>query len=238
MCADPADPAPPPPPAWARRKLVCGGGLLAVTFFLPMLGGCFQISPLNIVRDSPAEWLNEMSEPERTADPEAWNWHLRHVYMTAWSFAAPHLLGLLVALAALLVWRMRLSLATRLLAVATAASAALVTLLPSLIYLTYDVKSPYANAWQIHEEAFPVLVASWCVVAYLLLSAKHARSPAEQTGWLAVAGAIPTAAWLVFLASIDDGLLLGFYLAAAGTLLLFTGGIWIVRACRRAATTR
>lgn len=238
MCADPNDPAPPPPPVWARRKLVFGGGLLAVTFFLPMLGGCLEISPLSLVRDSPANWLYEMSAAERAADPETWTWHVRHVYMTAWSFAAPHLFGFTVALTALLVWRKRPSLATRLLAVVTAASAALVTLLPSFIYLTYDVESFYTKAWQIHEEVFPILVASWCVVAYLLLSAKHARSPAEQTGWLAVAAAFPTAGWLLFLASIDDGLLLGFYLAAAGTALLFTGGLWTVRACRRAATTR
>ncbi|GMV82086.1 MAG: hypothetical protein AMXMBFR7_32700 [Planctomycetota bacterium] len=238
MCADQTDPAPPPPPVWARRKLVLGGGLLAVTFFLPMLGGCLEISPLSIVEDSPADWLNEMSEAERAADPEAWTWHVRHVYMTVWSFAAPHLFGFLVALAALLIWRLRPSLATRLLATVTAAAAALVTLLPSFIYLTYDVESPYAKAWQIREEVFPILVASWCVVAYLLLSAKHARSTAEQTGWLAVAGAFPTAGWLLFLASIDEGLLWGFYLAAAGTALLFTGGFWTVRACRRATTTR
>lgn len=222
----------PPKLRGTRATLLTGSLLLAISFFLPTFGGCFQISPYAYLSNP-----EDQPQVESTEDCTR-EWHSLQSLRAM--LALPYLFALALAGGVVFNWRQQRTLrawpatVVMLVAVLGMAWSAIV------MWLTCDLK--LWSTWTLNTEIMAVLtLVFWFCTGLLLLAARNAPDGPSALCWMALAGSLPMAAWFLFLQFVGDVTVhdnYGWYVAVAGQILLLTAGIVGLRALRRPQAQR
>ncbi|MBI3831626.1 MAG: hypothetical protein HY291_19050 [Planctomycetes bacterium] len=214
-----------------RATLLSGSALIALSFFLPTFGGCWNVKPSEVFLSS-FENPSEL-EPESDA-PEARARELLRISSIRACLFFPYLHALLIACGALVAWRAQKSARTRAVAGLAALAAAGTCAALGVACLGVDTHEG-PNTEVFREPLVPVVLISWLLTGVCILFGRSAKDARAALLWFAAAGALPAAGWFAFLAAnqeVDLAQNYGWSIAVAGLALMLLAGIIGLRAMR------